>query len=93
LVNVDVTGQALTATEGTLTQSSNQEIDVTGFDLIANGSNPTHDTLTAFGEAPFATLSPATFNIPVGGRGHNRWNCRNVPSSYVIRYGCNYRYC
>ena len=65
LVNVDVTGQALTATEGTLTQSSNQEIDVTGFDLIANGSNPTHDTLTAFGEAPFATLSPATFNIPV----------------------------
>jgi hypothetical protein len=66
LVNVNVTGQALTATEGTLTQSSNQEIDVTGFDLIANGSNPTHDTLTAFGEAPFATLSPATFNIPVG---------------------------
>ncbi len=66
LVNVDITGQALTATEGTLAQSSNQEIDVTGFDLIANGSNPTHDTLTAFGEAPFATLSPATFNIPVG---------------------------
>ena len=66
LVNVDVTGQDLTATEGTLAQSSNQEIDVTGFDLIANGSNPTHDTLTAFGEAPFATLSPATFNIPVG---------------------------
>ncbi len=66
LVNVDITGQALTATEGTLAQSSNQEIDVTGFDLIANGNNPTHDTLTAFGEAPFATLSPATFNIPVG---------------------------
>ena len=66
LVNVDVTGQALTATEGTLAQSSNQEIDVIGFDLIANGNNPTHDTLTAFGEAPFATLSPATFNIPVG---------------------------
>ena len=65
LVNVDITGQALTATEGTLAQSSNQEIDVTGFDLIANGNNPTHDTLTAFGEAPFATLSPATFNIPV----------------------------
>ena len=66
LVDVDVTGQDLTATEGTLAQSSNQEIDVTGFDLIANGNNPTHDTLTAFGEAPFATLSPATFNIPVG---------------------------
>jgi hypothetical protein len=59
------TGQDLTATEGTLTQSSNQEIDVTGFDLTANINNPTHDTLTAFGEAPFATLSPATFNIPV----------------------------
>ena len=65
LVVVNPTGQALTATEGTLAQSSNQEIDVTGFDLIANGNNPTHDTLTAFGEAPFATLSPATFNIPV----------------------------
>ena len=66
LVIASLTGQALTATEGTLTQSSNQEIDVTGFDLFANINNPTHDTLTAFGEAPFATLSPATFNIPVG---------------------------
>ena len=66
LVEVNLTGQALTATEGTLGQSSNQEIDVTGFDLTANGNNLTHDTLTAFGESPFATLSPATFNIPVG---------------------------
>ena len=65
LVVVNLTGQALTAAEGTLTQSSNQEIDVTGFDLTFNLANSTHDTLTAFGEAPFATLSPATFNIPV----------------------------
>ena len=65
LVVVNTTGQALTAAEGTLDQSSNQEIDVTGFDLTFNLANSTHDTLTAFGEAPFATLSPATFNIPV----------------------------
>jgi hypothetical protein len=64
-VVVNPTGQALTATEGTLDQSSNQEIDLTGFDLTFNLANSTHDTLTAFGEAPFATLSPATFNIPV----------------------------
>jgi len=66
LVVVNPTGQDLTAAEGTLDQSSNQEIDVTGFDLTFNLANSTHDTLTAFGEAPFATLSPATFNIPVG---------------------------
>ena len=66
LVRVDLTGQALTAAEGTLTQSSNQEINVTGFELTLQESNPTNDTLTAFGEAPFATLSPATFNIPIG---------------------------
>jgi len=65
LVVVNPTGQDLTAAEGTLDQSSNQEIDVTGFDLTFNLANSTHDTLTAFGEAPFATLSPATFNIPV----------------------------
>ena len=65
LVDVDLTGQALTAVEGTLDQSSNQEIDVTGFDLNLNLATSTHDTLTTFGEAPFATLSPATFLIPV----------------------------
>jgi len=65
LVVVNTTGQALTAAEGTLDQSSNQEIDVTGFDLTFNLASSTHDTLTAFGEAPFATLSPATFLIPV----------------------------
>jgi hypothetical protein len=62
-VVVNPTGQALTAAEGTLDQSSNQEIDVTGFDLNFNLASSTHDTLTAFGEAPFATLSPATFLV------------------------------
>ena len=65
LVVVNTTGQALTAAEGTLDQSSNQEIDVTGFDLNFNLASSTHDTLTAFGEAPFATLSPATFLVNV----------------------------
>jgi len=65
LVVVNPTGQALTAAEGTLDQSSNQEIDVTGFDLNFNLASSTHDTLTAFGEAPFATLSPATFLVNV----------------------------
>ena len=65
LVSVGLTGQALTAAEGNLDQSSNQEIDITGFDLNLNLTSSTHDTLTAFGEAPFATLSPATFLLPV----------------------------
>ena len=65
LVSAEPTGQALTAAEGTLDQSSNQEIDVTGFDLNFNLANSTHDTLTAFGEAPFAALSPATFLVNV----------------------------
>ena len=66
LVVVEPTGQALSSNLGTVTEVPvGQQVDVTGFDLTANASNPTHDTLTAFGEAPFATLSPATFNIPV----------------------------
>ena len=66
-VEVDVTGNALSSSLGTTTEAAiGQQVDVTGFELTANASNPTHDTLTAFGEAPFATLSPATFNIPVG---------------------------
>jgi len=65
-VLVQTTGQALTSSLGSTTEASiGQQVDVTGFELTANVSNPTHDTLTAFGEAPFATLSPATFNIPV----------------------------
>jgi len=66
-VLASTTGQALTSTLGSVTEVPvGQQVNVTGFDLTVNVSNPTHDTLTAFGEAPFATLSPATFNIPVG---------------------------
>jgi len=66
LVIAEPTGQALSSNLGTVTEVPiGQQVDVIGFDLTANASNPTHDTLTAFGEAPFATLSPATFNIPV----------------------------
>ena len=66
-VLVETTGQALSSDLGNVTEVPvGQQVDVTGFELTANASNPTHDTLTAFGEAPFATLSPATFNIPVG---------------------------
>ena len=66
-VLVQLTGQALTSNLGNITEVPvGQQVDVTGFDLTLQGNNPTNDTLTAFGEAPFATLSPATFNIPVG---------------------------
>ncbi len=67
LVVAEPTGQALTSTLGNTTEvAAGQQVDVTGFDLNFNLANSTHDTLTAFGEAPFATLSPATFLIPVG---------------------------
>jgi len=66
LVEVSVTGQALTSALGTVTEVPiGQQVDVTGFELTANADNLTQDTLTAFGQAPFATLSPSTFNIPV----------------------------
>jgi hypothetical protein len=65
-VLVEPTGIGFTANLGTVSEVPiGQQVDVTGFELTANGNNPTHDTLTAFGEAPFASLSPATFNIPV----------------------------
>jgi len=63
---VPVTGETLSGSLGDVTESSaDADVPVTGFELTTNVNNPTHDTLTAFGEAPFATLSPATFNIPV----------------------------
>jgi len=66
LVDISVTGQALTSNLGNVTEVPvGQQVDVTGFDLNFNLANSTHDTLTTFGEAPFATLSPATFLIPV----------------------------
>ena len=65
-VLVSTTGQALTSSLGSTTETSiGQQVDVTGFDLNLNLANSTHDTLIAFGEAPFATLSPATFLVPV----------------------------
>ena len=64
---VNATGQALTNTLGnTIEPTANANVPVTGFDLTANVTNPTQDTLTTFAQAPFATLSPSTFNIPVG---------------------------
>jgi hypothetical protein len=64
-VAVNPTGQSLSSTLGTVTTPIGQQVDVTGFELTANADNLTQDTLTAFGQAPFATLSPSTFNIPV----------------------------
>ena len=66
-VLVSPTGQALTSSLGSTTEASiGQQVDVTGFDLNFNLASSTQDTLTAFGEAPFATLSPATFLVNVG---------------------------
>ena len=66
LVIVEPTGQALTSNLGNITEVPvGQQVDVTGFDLNFNLASSTHDTLTAFGEAPFATLSPATFLVNV----------------------------
>jgi len=65
-VEVPLSGTALSSNLGTVSETPiGQQVNVTGFELTTNVNNPTHDTLTAFGEAPFATLSPATFNIPV----------------------------
>ena len=65
-VSVQPTGQALTSNLGNITEVPvGQQVDVTGFDLNFNLASSTHDTLTAFGEAPFATLSPATFLVNV----------------------------
>ena len=66
-VLVSPTGQALTSSLGSTTETSiGQQVDVTGFDLNFNLASSTQDTLTAFGEAPFAALSPATFLVNVG---------------------------
>ena len=63
---VGVTGQTLTSALGTTTEpSADANVSVTGFDLTTNVTNLTQDTLTTFAQAPFATLSPSTFNIPV----------------------------
>ncbi len=65
-VEVDVTGNALSSSLGSVSAAIGKQVDVTGFDLNLSLASSTQDTLTAFGEAPFATLSPATFLVNVG---------------------------
>jgi len=61
-VLVSVTGTSLTSSIGT--EIVDIGVPVTGSQLSISNLTFTQDTLTAFGEAPFATLSPATFKIP-----------------------------
>ena len=61
-VLVSVTGLQLSTTPGE--ETINIGVPVTGSQLSITNKTSTQDTLTAFGEAPFATLSPSTFNIP-----------------------------
>jgi hypothetical protein len=42
----------------------NVGVPITGLELSISNKETTQDTLTAFGEAPFASQSPATFFIP-----------------------------
>ena len=42
----------------------NVGVPVTGIELSISNKTFTQDTLTAFGEAPFATLSPSVFEVP-----------------------------
>ena len=61
-VSVNVTGSQLTTSMGE--ETAGIGVPVTGQQLSISNKTSTQDTLTAFGEAPFATLSPSTFNIP-----------------------------
>jgi hypothetical protein len=61
-VLVLVTGSQLTTSIGE--ETSGIGVPVTGQELSITNKTSTQDTLTAFGETPFATLSPSTFNIP-----------------------------
>ena len=57
-----LTGSQLTSSIGE--EDINVGVPVTGSQLSITNKTSTQDTLTAFGESPFATLSPSTFNIP-----------------------------
>jgi len=61
-VLVNVTGSQLTSSIGE--EDINVGVPVTGSQLSISNKTSTQDTLNAFGESPFATLSPSTFNIP-----------------------------
>jgi len=57
-----LTGSQLTSSIGE--EDINVGVPVTGSQLSISNKETTQDTLTAFGEAPFASQSPATFFIP-----------------------------
>jgi hypothetical protein len=61
-VLASLTGSQLTSSIGE--EDINVGVPVTGQQLSITNKTSTQDTLTAFGETPFATLSPSTFNIP-----------------------------
>jgi len=61
-VLVNVTGSQLSTSIGD--ENIGVGVDVTGVELSITGKTTTQDSLSAFGESPFATLSPSTFNIP-----------------------------
>ncbi len=61
-VSVTVTGTSLTSSIGE--EGVGIGVPVTGQELSITNKTSTQDTLTAFGESPFATLSSSTFNIP-----------------------------
>ena len=62
-VLVSVTGSQLSSSIGD--ETAGIGVELTGIGLSISNKTFTQDTLTAFGEAPFATLSPATFLVPV----------------------------
>lgn len=61
-VLVDVTGSELTTSIGE--EAIDIGVPVTGQQLSVSNLTFTQDTLTAFGQAPFATQSPSQFKIP-----------------------------
>ena len=61
-VSVNVTGSQLTTSIGE--EGIDIGVTITGQELSISNLTFTQDTLTAFGQAPFATLSPSQFKIP-----------------------------
>ena len=61
-VLVNLTGSQLTTSIGE--EGINIGVPITGIELNISNKTFTQDTLTAFGESPFATLSPSLFEIP-----------------------------
>tara|TARA_R110002020_G_scaffold311290_3_gene526925 strand:+ start:817 stop:1731 length:915 start_codon:yes stop_codon:yes gene_type:complete len=61
-VQVSVTGSQLASSIGE--EDIDVGVPITGIELSITNKTSTQDTLNAFGESPFATLSASTFNIP-----------------------------